>query len=103
MDKKELKPCPFCDGVAYFDKDDFGWNWIECSKCHASSEQKVSAMDDCKPLLAEKWNARPRITALEERVKFYENCLHKIGTAINQGESEEAYLIYESATTKGSE
>jgi len=55
---KELKPCPFCGGKAHFDIDDHGWQWIECGKCHVATNQRTSAMEDCKPLLAEAWNAR---------------------------------------------
>lgn len=54
----DLKPCPFCGGDAGFDHDDNGWVWIDCSSCGASTNARVSAMDDCKPLLAEQWNRR---------------------------------------------
>lgn len=53
-----LKPCPFCGGNAVFDHDDNGWNWIVCEACQASTNALVSAMDDCKPILAEHWNRR---------------------------------------------
>lgn len=53
-----LMPCPFCGGKAVFDHDDNGWNWIECTACGTSSNARVSAMDDCKPLLLEQWNRR---------------------------------------------
>lgn len=53
-----LLPCPFCGGEAGFDHDDNGWVWIDCSSCGASTNARVSAMDDCKPLLAEQWNRR---------------------------------------------
>lgn len=56
--KTELKPCPFCGGDASFDHDDNGWNWIHCKSCDATTNARVSAMDDCKPLLAEAWNRR---------------------------------------------
>jgi len=56
-----LKPCPFCGGEAYFDKDDHGWQWIECGKCHVATNQRASLMEDCKPLLAEAWNTRRAI------------------------------------------
>ena len=56
-----LKPCPFCGGEAYFDKDDDGWQWIECGKCHVATNQRASLMEDCKPLLAEAWNTRSTI------------------------------------------
>ena len=54
----ELKSCPFCGGKPEFDHDDNGWNWIECSECHVSSNAGVSAMEDCRPMLAEVWNQR---------------------------------------------
>ncbi len=58
-DSERLKPCPFCGGAATFDyDDDDGWNWIECTACGASTNARVSAMDDCKPLLLEQWNKR---------------------------------------------
>jgi Lar family restriction alleviation protein len=57
-DSERLKPCPFCGGAATFDHDDDGWNWIECTACGASTNARVSAMDDCKPLLLEQWNKR---------------------------------------------
>ena len=57
----KLKPCPFCGGEAYFDKDDHGWQWIECGKCHVATSQRASLMEDCKPLLAEAWNTRSAI------------------------------------------
>ncbi len=61
MDEK-LKPCPFCGGDAYFDKDDeSGWQWIECGRCHVATSQRASLMEDCKPLLAEAWNSRTTI------------------------------------------
>jgi len=54
----ELLPCPFCGGKASYDHDDNGWNWIFCTACDASTNARVSAMDDCKPLLREQWNKR---------------------------------------------
>lgn len=58
-----LLPCPFCGGAAAFDHDDHGWNWIYCTSCDASTNQRVSTMDDCKPLLAESWNRRAKLQA----------------------------------------
>ena len=57
-DSLALNPCPFCGGKPEFDYDDNGWNWIECSQCHVSSKAGVSAMEDCRPMLAESWNQR---------------------------------------------
>ena len=54
----DLKPCPFCGGEPYFDHDDDGWTWIECDQCSVATNQRISAMEDCKPLLAEAWNRR---------------------------------------------
>lgn len=53
-----IKPCPFCGGKATFDHDDNGWNWIFCTQCGASTDSRVSAMDDCKSVLLEQWNKR---------------------------------------------
>ena len=57
-DNDRLKPCPFCGGEVTFDHDDNGWNWVECLACGASTNARVSAMDDCKQLLLEQWNKR---------------------------------------------
>jgi len=67
----KLKPCPFCGGEAYFDKDDDGWQWIECGKCHVATSQRASLMEDCKPLLAEAWNTRSAIDS-EAKIKRVE-------------------------------
>lgn len=68
----DLLPCPFCGGDAAFDYDDDGWNWIECSQCHTSSKAGVSAMEDCKPMLAEAWNLR-RDMSLSLEKQYAEN------------------------------
>lgn len=60
----DLKPCPFCGGNPFFDHDDSGWNWIECSQCHVSSKAGTHAMDDCRPMLAESWNTRVNPAAI---------------------------------------
>ena len=57
-DSERLKPCPFCGKAATFNHNDDGWNWIECTACGASTNARVSVMDDCKPLLLEQWNKR---------------------------------------------
>ena len=54
----ELLPCPFCGGKATFDHDDNGWYWIVCEKCGVSTDCRTHTMEDCHPLLAEKWNRR---------------------------------------------
>ncbi|WP_458763613.1 Lar family restriction alleviation protein [Cupriavidus basilensis] len=55
---ERLEPCPCCGGTASFDHDDDGWNWIVCGSCGLSTDCAVSAMDDCRPSLREKWNRR---------------------------------------------
>ncbi|WP_444891764.1 Lar family restriction alleviation protein (plasmid) [Microbulbifer sp. TRSA001] len=54
----KLKGCPFCGAKAAFNIDSDGWQWIECIGCHVATNQRVSAMEDCRPLLAEEWNSR---------------------------------------------
>ena len=54
----ELLPCPFCGGKATFDHDDNGWYWIVCEKCGTATNSRTHTMEDCHPLLAEKWNRR---------------------------------------------
>lgn len=62
---EDLKPCPFCGEAARFfkieDKDsrDFGGEGIFCETVGCASVGLMwSLMDDCKPVLAEKWNRR---------------------------------------------
>ena len=66
----ELLPCPFCGGKATFDHDDNGWNWVVCEKCGVSTNCRVSAMDDCKPILAEAWNRRASPASAPEGWKW---------------------------------
>lgn len=70
--REALEPCPFCGGKAVFFKctdsssEDFGAEHIACDNksCGVSTNLMWSSMDDCKPLLAEKWNRRaPRLEA----------------------------------------
>jgi hypothetical protein len=56
--KYELLSCPFCGGKAQFNHDDLNWYWIECERCGIATVKRVSAMEDCKLLLAEIWNHR---------------------------------------------
>ena len=58
IDAIALLPCPLCGGKAHFDSDDLNWEWIECGQCHVATNKSVSAMEDCKPILAEGWNRR---------------------------------------------
>jgi len=61
----ELMPCPFCGGSAVFDYDDAGWNWIVCKGCGSCTDCRASCGEDCKPLLAEQWNRRAHIEAMQ--------------------------------------
>lgn len=66
--KIKLKPCPLCGGEAHFDRDESGWEWIECSQCHVATNQSVSLMDDCKVGLAESWNRRNKKASAAEKM-----------------------------------
>lgn len=59
--ERDLKPCPFCGGKAVSDSNEQQWNWIECASCGASTNMRVSTLDDCMPLLIEQWNRRTTI------------------------------------------
>lgn len=69
----ELLPCPFCGGTAQWNKNDgvtaidsdAGAEWIDCPRCGASTNQRYSLMEDCKPLLAEQWNRRASLGAAQ--------------------------------------
>lgn len=64
----ELLPCPFCGGAAHFfkitdlDVSSFGGEGICCGSCPITTDLMFSLMDDCKPLLAEKWNRRAALS-----------------------------------------
>lgn len=53
-----LKPCPCCGGPAAMHANADGWNWVECSRCGLATMYRISAGDDCRPLVAEAWNTR---------------------------------------------
>ena len=63
---KTLLPCPFCGGAARFgrcasgevESENDGAEYIECETCGASTCLVFPCMDDCKPVLAERWNRR---------------------------------------------
>jgi hypothetical protein len=58
MEDDDLLACPFCGGEAYFCKDASDWEWIECGSCHVATNRSIAIMEDCKPLLVDKWNRR---------------------------------------------
>lgn len=55
-----LQPCPFCGSRAAFGDDGDGGNFIECvnKQCGITTVLQYSLKEDCKPLLAERWNRR---------------------------------------------
>jgi len=61
---KALKPCPCCGGKAEFlkiddlDSRNFGAEFIECHDCDLSTNLMFSHGEDCRPILAEKWDRR---------------------------------------------
>lgn len=83
-DSDRLKPCPFCGGEATFDHDDNGWNWIECTRCGASTNARVSAMDDCKPLLLEQWNKR--VPPTPQQVSDYLAMVERINADVSSND-----------------
>lgn len=65
----ELMPCPCCGGRAEFDRDDYGYKWIECVKCGLSTDTGQDHEDDCRIELAKDWNRRaiPAVQVLVPR------------------------------------
>lgn len=86
--ERALLPCPFCGGEARFDSDDDGWNWIECGGCQVATNHRTSAMDDCRPLLAESWNRRAALQSQDrEDAQWCADDVRefrRIGKAINR-------------------
>lgn len=60
-----LKPCPCCGGPAKMMQGDAGWTWVECANCGLATMYRISAGDDCRPLVAEAWNKRTAAPAQE--------------------------------------
>lgn len=65
MTDTKLKKCPFCGGTARYmvidEEDDSphaGGEFIECTKCHASTSVMFPTMDSVYELVIEKWNNR---------------------------------------------
>lgn len=60
----QLKPCPFCGGVAMFTVErrknhpDIGGHSAMCGTCGAGIGYVFATGDDPRPLLAEQWNKR---------------------------------------------
>jgi hypothetical protein len=57
-----LEPCPCCGSEAKFMDDGDGGNFIECinRQCGLTTNLQYSLMEDCRPLLQEKWNRRTK-------------------------------------------
>jgi hypothetical protein len=60
-----LKPCPHCASEAKLnvinddpDGPNYQGNYIACEACGASTQLMFSTGEDCRPVLAELWNAR---------------------------------------------
>ena len=70
MKNTELKPCPFCHGMAKLTSKNELWDsqlycatWIECEVCHAKSKEVWNTLYDNRPNDREKevieaWNRR---------------------------------------------
>jgi Lar family restriction alleviation protein len=77
---EELKPCPFCGGIAEYTVIEEGDNetgeCIECTQCLASSSIMFPVKEDVKELLIEKWNKRQELLELRkgnQPTKWMEN------------------------------
>lgn len=62
-----LKPCPHCGCEAKLntitddpERPDYQGNYIACEACGATTQLMFSTGEDCRPVLAELWNARHR-------------------------------------------
>lgn len=60
-----LKPCPCCGAKAAMRKNADGWTWVECTRCYLATQYRISAGEDCSPLVAEAWNRRQNEPAQE--------------------------------------
>lgn len=62
LELREIKPCPFCGGIARMleiqDGEFDGGQCIECMKCHASTNICFPLKDSCREILLDAWNTR---------------------------------------------
>lgn len=62
MENIELKPCPFCGGMADFEKDYFctkSYFWVKCTECGARIASVEESLYYCaKDKAIELWNKR---------------------------------------------
>lgn len=68
----ELKPCPFCNGKAEFEKDNGEW-LVFCERCGS-----MTVLFDTKPEAKEAWNARPIEDKKEAENKRLYDALNEI-------------------------
>ena len=67
MTDDDLKPCPFCGGVAEFgecadtDEQNAGGHFIACRVCGATTLLVFACGDDPQPVLAGRWNKRHNV------------------------------------------
>jgi hypothetical protein len=71
-----LLPCAHCGGAAEVKNQEpndlSGGYYIECNTCGITTRLMFALMDDPIPILAEQWNKRDRIAALEQKFAKYE-------------------------------
>jgi len=81
--QSEILPCPCCGGVSNFGNDGDGGEFIECSKCHLTTNLQYALKEDAKPHLVERWNRRSAVAQpaqkqgaelLESVAVFIEGC-----------------------------
>lgn len=60
----ELKPCPFCNGNAKWDKD---WQAVVCTNCGASTRHSILVTRKKKEAI-EAWNRRAEIKGKEGKI-----------------------------------
>lgn len=76
----ELKPCPFCGGMAFMDDNpEIKVNWIECKVCGASPHVFSNTVE----LAIEVWNKR---WIDKEDVKLRQQLIHEICSAVQDNE-----------------
>ena len=69
----DLEPCPFCGGEAEYEENDdpkyagFGFRWISCKECNASSVCMIPLKDAVDEALAEAWNSRAVVEPQSEQ------------------------------------
>lgn len=107
---EQLKPCPMCGSAAHFfritdiDLREHGGEGICCDSqsCGLTTDLMWSLMEDCKPLLAEKWNRRAASAEAAEQVEVLDTQNHALRQQV-KALQKEAYTwskACEAATTE---